>query len=66
METDVKRDTLRVLLAGHGAFGAVHAQAWAVLGFAESEQAATFAPPSPREAVVTERACECRRWRRLE
>lgn len=46
METGVKGNagSLRVLLAGCGAFGAVHARAWADLGFASR---LTIADPDP-------------------
>jgi predicted dehydrogenase len=46
MAAAVKPDArgLRVLLAGYGAFGAVHARAWAELGFADR---LTIADPDP-------------------
>jgi predicted dehydrogenase len=46
METAVKENTgsPRVLLAGYGAFGAVHARSWAQLGFAPR---LTIADPDP-------------------
>ncbi|HEX2890804.1 Gfo/Idh/MocA family oxidoreductase [Vineibacter terrae] len=53
MATGVKRDTLRVLLAGHGAFGAVHAQAWAALGFAER---LVIADPDPHARAQAQAA----------
>ncbi len=53
MASGVKRDTLRVLLAGHGAFGAVHAQAWAALGFAER---LVIADPDPHARAQAQAA----------